>query len=404
MYAWASTCFDGSGPAHIVLARLVSVDLRWLIPSGFADESCMRLAMVIGEQRLAQEQRMLNRLAVGLMAEGVQLTRIVPEGLPAALLGEGERRMALAPRIETTMKSMPWMRKFHVRKVAEVLEEQPPDVLYLLGRDAWAFGMPLAMEIERPALLEVWSATQASALPRPGPNSPMAGVIAPCAGLADVLRGRVPREMVSLVPMGVGVTHRFVRVLAEDDRPPAIVVLGGARDMHAYAAAIDGLARVQQRHSSMQIFLELRGPREHDIWRLAERAGLLGAVSAIGSAAQHHALLMRCDIVLLPERYGELRSILLEAMAMALPTVAAADHALDMLVDGETARLVTRDSAELWEQHILGLMGRPAEAQAMGGRARDLVARQHGSTEQIAAMLETLERIAGSDAYVFPKP
>lgn len=154
----------------------------------------------------------------------------------------------------------------------------------------------------------------------------------------------------------------------------------------------------------MQIFLELRGPREHDIWRLAERAGLLGALSAIGSAAQHHDLLMRCDMVLWPEHFGELRSILLEAMAMALPTVAGADQAMDMLVDGETARLVQDDSAAAWETHILGLMNQPAEAQAMGRRAHDLISARHGSTEQITRMLEALERCTGRDAYAFPQP
>ena len=85
--------------------------------------------MVIGEQRLALEQRMLNRLAVGLMAEGIHVVRIVPEGWPPALLGEGERRMGLTPRFEARMNSMRWTRAAHVRRVAEALQSSPPDVL-----------------------------------------------------------------------------------------------------------------------------------------------------------------------------------------------------------------------------------------------------------------------------------
>ena len=38
----------------------------------------MHLAMIIDEQRLAQEYMMLNRLAVGLIGDGIQVTRIVP--------------------------------------------------------------------------------------------------------------------------------------------------------------------------------------------------------------------------------------------------------------------------------------------------------------------------------------
>jgi hypothetical protein len=64
----------------------------------------MRVAMVIDEQRLKQEQRLLNRVGVGLMAEGVQLIRIVPEGMANEPLDQGERRIALARRIEAPMR------------------------------------------------------------------------------------------------------------------------------------------------------------------------------------------------------------------------------------------------------------------------------------------------------------
>lgn len=364
----------------------------------------MRLAMVIGEQRLAIEQRMLNRLAVGLMAEGVQIVRLIPGGIATMLAIEGERRMALAPRIEVQLKSLPWARRLHVRRAVETLEESPPDALVLLGRDAWEFGLMLADELDRPALLEVWSATQAMQLPRPATHRSMAGVIAVCEGIARVARSRIGADLVSVVPMGAASSQPSREVLADAEVAPAIVILGGSRDVAAYSAMFGGLARVVQQRPGTHFFLELRGPHEHDIWRQAERAGLISSISAFASAAQIHPLLMRCDMLIWPERFGELRSILLEAMAMGLPVVAAADHALEMLIDGTTARLVLRDTKESWWQIVHELLEEPAQAHALGRRGRDHVLANHQSSEQVTRLLEVLTNVAGTESYAFPRP
>lgn len=360
----------------------------------------MRVAMVIDEQRLVQEQRLLNRLGVGLMAEGVQLTRIVPAGP----LHEGERGMGLAPRIQTPMTSLPWMRRLHVQRLFETLEDNPPDALYLVGSNTWALGLGLAKALDRPALLEVWSAALAPTVPRLAAQPHIAGVVAPCAGITKALRDHVDAEILMQVPMGVATPRRARRPLDDRERAPAIAILGGARDVPAYTALLGGLARVVKNHPALQVFLELRGRHEHDIWRQAERLGLLGAVSAIGAAEQHRALLLRCDVVLWPERFGELRSILLEAMAMGLPVVAASDNALDMLVDGETASLVFEASEDHWARSLSAILDDPPRAQALGLRGREHVVTSHRSSEQVQRLMAALAQVAGQDAYAFPRP
>ena len=361
----------------------------------------MRLAMVIGEQRLAMEQRMLNRLAVGLTVEGVQVIRIVPEGLPASLIAEGERRMALAPRFEARLRSLRWTRRVHIRRLAEALADNVPDALYLLGRDAWAFGLDLATELDRPAILEAWSASQAASLPRPASNAHLAAVTAPCEGIAKVVRERVGADLTAIVPLGASPPRRATQVL-DGGQPPAVAILGGARDVAAYAVMLNGLARVIKEHTGLQIVIELRGPHEHDIWRVAERSGLIGAVSAIGSASQHQALLTRCDLVILPEHYGELRSVLLDVMAMSVPVVAAADPALDMLIDGVTARLVSSPSANAWADAVSTLLATPEQARALGAGGRERIIAAHRSSDQVARMMDLLQRLAGRSTLVFP--
>jgi glycosyltransferase involved in cell wall biosynthesis len=362
----------------------------------------MRLAMVIDEQRLNQEQRLLNRIGVGLMAEGLQLIRIVPEGMPNEPLDQGERRIALARRIEAPSGGLPWMRGLRLRRIVDALGDGIPDALMLCGKGAWSHGLDLARELDRPALVEVWSAGLATALPRVDAHSHIAGFAAACAGIANVLRRHVPSELVLEIPMGVSAPPRPRVPLDEHDRAAALIVLGGARDVAAYTAMLGGVSAVLPMFPGMQVFLELNGPHEHDIWRAAERLNLLGAVSAIGAAANHRALIMRCDAVILPERSGELRSLLLEAMAIGLPVVARADEALDMLVDGQTALLVADDAAESWASRLKFLLANRAEAQALGSRGRAHVASGFRSSDQVARLLEAIQRHAGGGPMSFP--
>ncbi len=367
----------------------------------------MRLAMVIGEQRLALEQRMLNRLVVGLMADGVQVTRIVPEGLPPSMVGEGERRMALARRIETRMHALPWMRKANTQNIVDALGDVMPDVLYLLGEDSWTVGLALAGAIDRPAILEVWSNEQIAHLPRAstaGRTAQLAAVTAPCAGIAEVVRERVGSDMTALVPMGVAAGNAPLRLPFDPDRPPSIAVIGGARDLQAYSALLNGLAKVAHQHPGMQVFVELRGPHEHDLWRMAERAGIIHAVSTVGSAAQHSSLLTRCDIAIWPEPFGELRTVMLETMAMAVPIIAVANPALDMLQHERTALMVTNPTAETWASNLLDLLADDGRSQQLGQNAREHILAHHRSSGHIASLVSLIERINGKDAYAFPTP
>lgn len=361
----------------------------------------MRVAMIIDAQRLAFEQRLLNRLGVGLMGEGVSLVRIVPEGLQPQSLDEGERRVALAPRLEAPMRVLPWMRGARVRRLAEALEDAPPDVLYLVGGETWTLGMDLAATLDRPLLIDISSSAMAHAAPRPQSCAFIAGYVAPCQGIAAHAIARFGENMVSVAPMGVSTNRRPRAVFANPDRSAAIGILGGAHEVPAYVALLTGLSEAIKDHPRVEVFLELRGAHEHEVWREVERHGLLGVVSPLGSAAQHRPLLSRCDVIAWPERRGELHSLLLEVMAAAIPVIAACDPSLDMLRDGETARLVKRDDGNEWAENLRAVLTSRESARALGQRGRAHVTAHHQSSEQVTRLLAVVERV-GRRTYSFP--
>lgn len=361
----------------------------------------MHVALLIDGARLAQEQAMLNRLCIGLMAEGLQITRIVPDDLDDARLGEGEQRIALAARFEAPMKVLPWMRGARVQRLVEELDDRVPDVLYAIGRQTWDLAIGLSEAISRPTLIDVWSLEHERWLPTLKTAASLAGYVTPCRGIEAQLERRFGGEHVDLAPMGVSIPPRPAEALAAPERSIAIAVLGAARDLAAYRALFGGLKSVIDRRPTLQVILELPGGQDDDVWRFAEQAGLIARVSAIGDATEHRRLLTQCDLIVMPERTRELRSVLLECMAAARPVACAASEPLDMLRDGETAQVVKAPSPDTWAQTLERMLANPAETRALGAAGRDHVSKSHRSSQQVERMVQSLEQVRSGGPYRF---
>ncbi|MHC5113525.1 MAG: glycosyltransferase family 4 protein [Planctomycetota bacterium] len=361
----------------------------------------MHVALILDEERLGHEHRTLTRLAIGLIGEGLTLTRIVPEMPESPALDEDEQRVGLAQRLEAPMSVLPWMRKDRTGRIVEALDKSPPDVLYSVGEDTWGLGLDLARGLQRPIAIEVWAPNQIRRVPRGRAAAPIAAYIAPTAPIAEALAERVDPELVCVVPPGVGLPAEPRTILADPERSVALAIVGGGRDVAAYRALLTGLSGVIRRMPQVQVFLELDGPNDHEIWRHAQRLEMLENVSTITHAGDHRGLLTRCDAMLVPEQYGELRSIVLEAMSFGLPIIASADPFLDMLVDGETASIVSPPEPEEWNRHLLRLLTDPESARALGAGARERIATAHRSSDQITDLVEVLKRIVSGEVYPF---
>ena len=352
----------------------------------------MHVAMIIDDERLEQEQSMLARLCIGLLAEGMLVTRIVSDRPKPESIGISEQRLALAPRISTTMHVLPWMRRPRTLRVMEQLDRSIPDVLYAVGEGAWGLGIDLGIEIERPVVIDVSSTAQVETAPKPDRAPPVAGYVASSHALARMLGERVEKELVSAVPIGVSIPPQPRKCEIDPDRPLALGIIGKARDVRAYAVLLEAIALTTQRGIELEVILELSGPREHEIWKHAERLDIIRCVSAIGEASLYRTLMTRCDALLLPERTGQPRSIMLEAMVLGIPVIALADPAVDMLVNGETADLVGSMRKDDWAGLLARLVDDPEHSRAIGQGARSFISAHHKSSDQVNRLIHVLDR------------
>lgn len=353
----------------------------------------VHIALIIDDERLLHERIMLSRLCVGLIDVGCTLTRIVPAQPETTGDEPGHSELGLAARINVPMNVLPWMRKQRAQGIAQTLQRAMPDVLYAVGYESWQVALDLTKQIERPVALNVWCTQLLRQLPHHRSAEYINAYIAPTRRLVDALRERVEPELVSYVPQGVAVPPEPWPVFAGADQTVSLAVVGGGADLVSYRALLGGLSRVFGEHGNVHVFMELRGPQQHEIWRHANRLEMLSRVSAITDAAQFRTLLTQCDVLILPERMGELRSLVLEAMAMGLPVIAARDPMLNMLVSGETALVVEEPEPEPWSEAIRKLLSSHDFARELGLAGRRYVQENHRSSDQVAALLETLGQV-----------
>lgn len=353
----------------------------------------MHIALIIDKERLLLERDSINRLMVGLVTEGIRVTRIVPDSLDHQWIEAGESRVSLVHHLDTPMPTFPLLRSLRCRRLAETMHGSIPDAFHAFGITAWDLGRDLADAMDRPVILETCSPAESKHLPTGRAARNVAAYVCPTDALAGTLSTRVTRERVLVVPPGVRAPDSPTELFRNPEDAISLAIIGSGRDVPAYEVVLTALGSITADYPQLNIFLELPGRRSRSIWRIVERLGLLGNVSCLDHAAGLRRHLTRCDAMLIPEEFGELRILMLDAMAAGLPIIAPSDPCLSMLEDQINALLMTDGRSGQWERNLRRLLSDPEEARALGRMGRDRMQCDYTSTRQVARMIDAYEQI-----------
>ncbi|MHC4079837.1 MAG: glycosyltransferase family 4 protein [Planctomycetota bacterium] len=359
------------------------------------------IALIIDHERLVRERGLLERTSLGLGEHGCRVTVILPQAAQIDDEPEAELPLPAASHIWARMKVPPWMRRVRTRRVADALATSEPELLHAVGEQAWALGLDLAKLLDRPVTLDVWSAEQVRRVPHARAASHVAGYITPTEPIADALRQRLEPDLVSMVPFGVELPAEPRTVLADRDGAIALAIIGSGLDATSHRPMLTGLSRLTKEFPQIQACLELRGPNQHEIWRQARRLDLLGHISTIDDAALHRALLTGCDVLVVPERLGQVRSLILAAMALGMPVMANDDPYLDMLMADQTAIIVEQDDPDQWADNLRRLLTDPDLAPRIGGAARAWVAEHHRPDDHVESLEAAFQQVLSGGAHTF---
>jgi hypothetical protein len=153
------------------------------------------LALIIDHERLVRERALLERASLGLAEHGCRVTAIIPQAARIEDEPEANLPLTAAGHIWARMKVPPWMRRVRARRVADALASSEPELLHVVGEDAWSLGLDLAKVLDRPVTLDVWSAEQVRRVPHARSTSHVAAYIAPTEPIADALRQRLDPDL-----------------------------------------------------------------------------------------------------------------------------------------------------------------------------------------------------------------
>ena len=214
-----------------------------------------------------------------------------------------------------------------------------------------------------------------------------------CVGrhLAELAVARgVPSERAHFVPNAVAEPNAQAEPFAAPGTAIRVVAAGRLHPKKGFDILVRaiGLLRAQ----GLDVVCDIAGEGEGraHLEHLIAELDLSAAVSLIGWTADVSGFLAMGDLFAFPSHQEGFPLTLLEAMAVGLPVASSAiDGPVEMIVDGETGRLVSPDEPQALADALAALIARPDEAKAMGQRARETVLRDYGSA-RLARRLEAV--------------
>jgi glycosyltransferase involved in cell wall biosynthesis len=285
------------------------------------------------------------------------------------------------------------------RLVARDLRSLAPDLVHVQHRSLLPLARWLATRWNVPVVLSIHDYLN------PGEALPCdaafpAAVVAVSESVRDELISRAPVQ-----PQRVQVIHGGVAV-PDPDAPSSVLdprhspVIGTAGPLEAAKGLkyfLSAAPLVLREHPEAQFLIAGAGPEERQLRRLARELDVNSSVTFVPSRSDFSTSLDAMDIYVLPSLKQGLGTIMLEAMARAVPVIATSSGGVYAAVqDGVSGMLVPPSDSQALAQRILELLRDPLRARGIGENARDMVRQQFPVSRLIDETLALYDRVLTS--------
>lgn len=361
------------------LSRPRVLSVVWNLIRGGTEGQCARVAMGLAERGWTHRVAVFRR--EGFFVDEVE--RACGPLVPFEILGRFR-----------------WSTLTRIRALADWLRRERMDLLHAWDMDACLFGARAAAQAgipfltSRRDLAQIYPAWKLRGLARVERRA--AGVVVNASAIAPLaLASGVPSSRIHLVPNVLDV-EEFDRLRGEG-APTAgrtrIVMVARLDPEKDTATLLRAARRLAAERRDFEIMLAGDGVERPALEAAARDLG--DHVRFLGDVREIPALLGTCAIgVLVPKANEGLSNTLLEYMAAGLPMVATdCGGNRDLVVNGETGRLIPCGDAEALTAALRHLLDHPDERARLGRLARRRVEERHGR-EAVLNRFETLYREA----------
>lgn len=395
-----------------------------------------------------EELSRFERLSVGLVAEGISLVKIMPDGIAAR---EDDSFASVFPWSEARWSVL---NRWRIAGLAGALAEAKVDVLHALDGRMWSGTILLATRLGLPAVLTscspldipwarrlargqaigtgvgrrvmAWSRAKSLAAAGHAEDSLPIGdreppfIAASTLPLYRAMIGADDPEVLadegaddmSAEPMATNprdTAPRAIRCL-----PPGVHVADAPRaaprgpgSSVCFAVTIDGrldadtdallraIVRTIRRFPQAQFFIDAMREDQPAVYQRCTRLGLLANVSMAPRQLGNRDLLLRADALLQPQTLGRPRGLLLEAMGRGIPVIARHDPWLDMLRDRETAWIIDGPDENAWADALERAIAAPQRAAELAAAAWGWVKANRALSAEVEATIDLYREATG---------
>jgi glycosyltransferase involved in cell wall biosynthesis len=192
-----------------------------------------------------------------------------------------------------------------------------------------------------------------------------------------------------VIPNGVTLPPLAAQAVAAPRAELVIGWVGRLVPIKDLPLLFEALARLPAELASTRLLLVGDGPERAALSALAARLRIADRVEFAGFVDDPARWLARMHVFALPSLHEGLPVALLEAMAAALPCVAAEVGGIPEVDGGSGAlRLVASRDAAQWAAALAGLLASPAERAALGARGRARIAERFSIEAVLEAYLQ----------------
>ncbi|GAB5495472.1 MAG: hypothetical protein Phyf2KO_05520 [Phycisphaerales bacterium] len=354
----------------------------------------MRILILIDRDFAHRELTHVRMILIGLVDTGVMPIVALPEDMRhefeqipgATLLGYRDRGSV-------------WTRTLRARELVDQIEPEQRKqlIVHSIGSRGFQFAAELSHLLGAPLVLDVHSRDAVNnAVGIINERSGYCIGIAPSPTLARAIiaAGAAP-AVIREIPWGVmgGEVH------GDDgqNETAGLILAGSGNDRTAWEAVIRALAQVASRREDFVILADADATERASISKIVSSLGLTPLFSRIPKLEADRDVVLRADLLLLPEAEGVTRSLVLDAMSTGMAVVTAEDRDVPALCDHTIARICSPEATE-WAGAIESLLENRAEQRSLGTAARAYVSENHRPSKYISSLVDAYEWLVGNDS------
>ncbi|RMD63084.1 MAG: glycosyltransferase family 1 protein [Planctomycetota bacterium] len=372
----------------------------------------MQALLLVDADMHRREKPLLDRLLVGLLDEGVRPTLAAPAAAlrvdasqpePASAArssGGGENETGFVRLVEIEPHLPGPGERGEAASIVEraKVDEKDAGVVHAWGEGVWRLAMRCAARLGWPCVVEAWRVCPPSQLRaakrfwrRLAQRSPLC-FAASDERLAEALTRGLGREEGVMVQTSLWGSHAASTPLLRRSASPPLLCCALAtsgRDVEALVAAVEGFTAVARDDDGAMLFLDEEATsRSRAAWRRAKALQALDKVTMLPDAEANRLWTLRCPFVLAPDRLGERRSALLDALGQGAVTLCSDEPCPPRWFQADTTAVVVPEATpQAWAATLERLWRQPAQAAAISEGAAAFVQQERSVWRHVQATL-----------------